>query len=82
MQGTWHGMSQEREMLAHAFMVHACFSFVAIALSTSCEAGGGGHRLAPPAPRRSRRTWRAAVVSKMERMGEDKHKQCADTICN
>ena len=75
-------MLQEREMLAHVLMVHAWFSIVASALSTSCEAGSGGHRLAPPAPRRSRRTWRAAVISKMERMGEDKHKQCAATVCN
>ena len=75
-------MLQEREMLAHVLMMRALFSLVATALSTSCEAGSGGRRQAPPAPRRGRCTWRAAVISMMERIGEDKHKQCAATVCN
>ena len=69
-------------MLAHVLMMRALFSLVATALSTSCEAGGGGRRLAPPAPRRGRCTWRAAVISMMVRIGEDNHKQCAGTVYN
>ena len=75
-------MLQEREMPAHVLMMRALFSLMATALSTSCEAGGGGRRLAPPAPRRGGCTWRAAVISMMVHISEDNHKQDAGTVYN
>ena len=69
-------------MPAHVLMMRALFSLMATPLSSSCEAGGGGRRLAPPAPRRDGCTWRAAVISMMVHIGEDNHKQDAGTVYN
>ena len=75
-------MLLEREIQAHVLMMRALFSLMATPLSSSCEAGGGGRRLAPPAPRRDGCTWKAAVISMTVHIREENHKQDADTVYN
>ena len=69
-------------MPAHVLMMRALFSLMATALSTSCEAGDGGRRQAPPAPRRVGCTWRAAVISMMVHISEDNHEKDAGIVYN
>ena len=74
-------MLLEREIQAHVLMLRALFSLMATPLSSSCEAGGGGRRLAPPAPKKDGCTWEAAVISMTVHIREEKnHKQDADTV--
>ena len=70
-------MLLEREIQAHVLMLRALFSLMATPLSSSCEAGGGGRRLAPPAPEKDGCTWEAAVISMTVHMSEEKD---ADTV--
>ena len=74
-------MLLEREIQTHVLMLRTLFSLMASPFSSSCEAGGGGRRLAPPAPEKDGRTWEAAVISMTVHMSEEKnHKQDADTV--
>ena len=59
-------------------MLRTLFSLTISPFSSSCEAGGGGGRLAPPAPERGGCTWEAAVISMTVHKSEKKNRKQDD----
>ena len=77
-KGKRHAALLEREIQTHVHMLRTMFSFTISPFSSSCEAGGGGGRLAPPAPERGGCPWEAAVISMTVHMSEKKNRKQDD----